>query len=144
MDLKKLLRPEIKTGLVREYDDNYYDKIRVYRSRAVNDLSDSFLFAKNLRGIPGLKIERIFFENLQLRKEEGAMPIEESGDISESLLKSYLDAADIDIVKFVGKFQEKRLEIGIDKRNWEVWLRIWHLTVEELESIEDQLALGKC
>ena len=141
MDLKKLLKKTGNPGLLREYDDNYYDKIRVYRSRIVKDIPSAAAFALQLRGIPGLRIERILFEDLRLREEEGALPVEEPAGISKDLLKSYIAAPETDLIKFSGTYLEKRIEIGIDKRNWEVWLRIWHLTDKELESIEDQLGL---
>ncbi len=141
MDLKKLLKKTGNPGLLREYDDNYYDKIRVYRSRIVKDILSADTFALQLQGIPGLRIERILFEDLRLREEEGALPVEEPAGISETLLESYIAAPDTDLIKFTGTYLEKRIEIGIDKRNWEIWLRIWHLTDKELESIEDQLGL---
>ena len=141
MDLKKLLKNPGNPVLLREYDDNYYDKIRVYMSRIVKDTPSAAAFALQLRGVPGLQIERILFEDLRLREEEGALPVEESAGISGNLLKSYIAAPETDLIKFAGTYLEKRIEIGIDKRNWEVWLRIWHLTDRELGSIEEQLGL---
>ncbi len=141
MKLKISLPGQHVSGLLREYDDNYYDKIRVYRSRYVTDIDSASDYALLIRSHPGLHIEKIFFEDLQLREEEHAIPIEEDGDISDDLLLSYIRSSDIDIVKFVGNYNGKRIEIGIRKYEWEVWLRIWHLTGSELNMIEDELGL---
>ena len=94
-----------------------------------------------IRNDPKLHISQIFFEDLQLREEELALPVEEDGDITDDLLLAYIRSSDIDIVKFVGKYNEKRIEIGIRKNEWEVWLRIWHLTGTELNILEDELGL---
>ena len=141
MKLKISLPGQHVSGLLREYDDNYYDKIRVYRSRYVTDIDSASDYALLIRSHPGLHIEKIFFEDLQLREEEHALPIEEDGDISDDLLPSYIRSSDIDIVKFVGNYNGKRIEIGIRKYEWEVWLRIWHLTDNELNMIEGELGL---
>ncbi len=122
--------------LLREYEDNYYDRIRVYRSRKVTDVESAVSFAAALCEIPDLKIDHILFENLQLREEESALPEEESGDISDALLASYIRASATDRIMFVGSYHEKPVEIGIDKREPEVWLRILHLTEEELTELE--------
>ena len=53
----------------------------------------------------------------------------------------YIRSSEIDIVKFTGEYNGKRIEIGIRKYEWEVWLRIWHLTGNELNVIEDELGL---
>ena len=141
MKLKITLPGQHASGLLREYDDNYYDKIRVYRSRYVTDVESASDYALLIRSHPGLHIEKIFFEDLELREEEHALPIEEDGDISDDLLLSYIRSADIDIIKFAGDYNGKRIEIGIRKYEWEVWLRIWHLTGNELNMIEDELGL---
>ena len=141
MKLKITLSGQHVSGLLREYDDNYYDKIRVYRSRYVKDIESASDYALLIRSHPGLHIEKIFFEDLELREEEHALPIEEDGDISDDLLLSYIRSADIDIIKFAGDYNGKRIEIGIRKYEWEVWLRIWHLTGNELNMIEDELGL---
>ena len=141
MKLKITLPGQHASGLLREYDDNYYDKIRVYRSRYVTDVESASDYALLIRSHPGLHIEKIFFEDLELREEEHALPIEEDGDISDDLLLSYIRSSDIDIVKFVGNYNGKRIEIGIRKYEWEVWLRIWHLTGNEMNMIEDELGL---
>ena len=141
MKLKITLSRQHVSGLLREYDDNYYDKIRVYRSRYVTDIESASDYALLIRSHPGLQIEKIFFEDLQLREEEHALPIEEDGDISDDLLLSYIRSSDIDIIKFVGNYNGKRIEIGIRKYEWEVWLRIWHLTDNELNMLEDELGL---
>ena len=67
--------------------------------------------------------------------------IEEAGNIPDDLLISYIRSADIDIIKFAGEYNGKRIEIGIRKNEWEVWLRIWHLTGNELAILEDDLGL---
>ena len=129
------------SGLLREYNDNYYDKIRVYRSRFVTDIQSASDYALQLRNEPGFHIGRIFCEDLELREEEHALPVEEDGGISDELLLTYIRSSDIDIIKFVGKYKGKSIEIGIRKDEWEVWLRIRHLTGEELNLIEDKLGL---
>ena len=139
--LKELFSGKQETGLIREFDDNYYDKIRVYKSLYVTDIESAADYALLIRSDPRLHIEKIFFEDLQLREEEHALPIEEDGNIPDDLLLSYIRAADIDIIKFVGEYNGKRIEIGIRKNLWEVWLRIWHLTNNELNIIEDDLGL---
>ncbi len=139
--LKDILSGKQETGLIREFDDNYYDKIRVYKSLYVTDIESAADYALLIRSDPRLHIEKIFFEDLQLREEEHALPIEEDGNIPDDLLLSYIRAADIDIIKFVGEYNGKRIEIGIRKNLWEVWLRIWHLTNNELNIIEDDLGL---
>ena len=141
MKFKDLFQNDRNTGLIREFDDNYYDKIRVYKTQYVTDTESAADYAILIRSIPNLHIEHIFFEDLQLREEEHALPIEEDGDISEDLLLSYILSPDIDVVKFVGEYNEKRIEIGIRKNEWEVWLRIWHLTGTELNILEDELGL---
>ncbi|MBQ4512994.1 MAG: hypothetical protein II969_08370 [Anaerolineaceae bacterium] len=128
-------------GLIREFDDNYYDKIRVYKSRYVTDIESASDYALLIRSDPRLHISQIFFEDLQLREEEHALPVLEDGDISDDLLLAYIRSSDIDIVKFVGEYNGKRIEIGIRKNEWEVWLRIWHLTGIELDILEDELGL---
>ena len=128
MKLKITLPGQHASGLLREYDDNYYDKIRVYRSRYLTDVESASDYALLIRSHPGLNIDKIFFEDLHLREEENARPKEEGGDISDDLLLSYIRSSDIDIVKFMGKYNGKCIEIGIRKHEWEVWLRIWHLT----------------
>ena len=140
-NLKDLFLKNKETGLIREFDDNYYDKIRVYRSRYVTDIDSAADYALLIRSDPRLHIEQIFFEDLQLREEEHALPIEEDGKISDDLLLSYIRSSNIDIVKFVGEYNGKRIEIGIRKYEWEVWLRIWHLTGNELNILEDELGL---
>ncbi|MBQ6342250.1 MAG: hypothetical protein IJI41_03900 [Anaerolineaceae bacterium] len=140
-NLKDFFPLKQDTGLIREFDDNYYDKIRVYKSRYVTDLESAADYALMIRSDPRLHIKQIFFEDLQLREEEHALPIEEDGNISDDLLLSYILSSDIDIVKFVGEYNEKRIEIGIHKNEWEVWLRIWHLTDTELNILEDELGL---
>ena len=140
-NLKDLLSGKQETGLIREFDDNYYDKIRVYKSRYVTDLQSAADYALLIRSDPRIHIEQIFFEDLQLREEEHALPIEEAGNISDDLLISYIRSADIDIIKFAGEYNGKRIEIGIRKNEWEVWLRIWHLTGNELAILEDDLGL---
>lgn len=139
--LKELLSGKQETGLIREFDDNYYDKIRVYKTRYVADLQSAADYALLIRSDPRIHIEQIFFEDLQLREEEHALPIEEAGNISDDLLISYIRSADIDIIKFAGEYNGKRIEIGIRKNEWEVWLRIWHLTGNELAILEDDLGL---
>ena len=129
------------TGLIREFDDNYYEKIRVYKTQRVTDVGSAADFALQIRSIPSLVIEHIYFEDLRLRDEENALPIEENGDIPDDLLFSYIRASDIDLIKFVGQYHEKRIEIGISKKDWEVWLRIRHLTEDELNMIESELGL---
>ena len=128
-------------GLIREFDDNYYDKIRVYKSRYVTDIRSASDYALLIRSHPNLRIEHIIFEDLQLREEEHALPVEEDGDISDNLLLSYIQSSNIDIIKFTGEYIGKRIEIGIRKNEWEVWLRIWHLTGAELNILEDELGL---
>ncbi len=140
--LKDLLSGRQETGLIREFDDNYYDKIRVYKSRYVTDIESAADYALLIRSDPRLHIRQILFEDLQLREEEHALPVEEDGDISDDLLLSYIRSSDIDIIKFVGEYDEKRIEIGIRKNEWEVWLRIWHLTGNELNILEDDLGLN--
>ena len=142
MKIKNLFRNNKNTGLIREFDDNYYDKIRVYKSRYVTDIESAADYALLIRSDPSLHISQIFFEDLQLREEEHALPVEEDGGISDDLLLSYIRSSDIDIIKFVGKYNEKRIEIGIRKNEWEVWLRIWHLTGEELNILEEELGLN--
>ena len=129
-------------GLIREFDDNYYDKIRVYKSRYVTDIWSVSDYALLIRSDPNLRIEHIFFEDLQLREEEHALPVEEDGDISDDLLLSYILSSDIDIIKFTGEYKGKRIEVGIRKNEWEVWLRIWHLTGSELNELEDEFGLN--
>ena len=141
-NLRDLFSLKQDTGLIREFDDNYYDKIRVYKSRYVTDLESTADYALLIRSDPMLCIEHIFFEDLQLREEEHALPIEEDGDISDDLLFSYVRSSDIDIVKFTGEHNGKRVEIGIHKNEWEVWLRIWHLSGTELNMLEDELGLN--
>lgn len=140
-NLKDLFSGKQDTGLIREFDDNYYDKIRVYKTRYVADLQSAADYALLIRSDPRIHIEQIFFEDLQLREEEHALPIEEAGNISDDLLISYIRSADIDIIKFAGEYNGKRIEIGIRKNEWEVWLRIWHLTGNELAILEDDLGL---
>ena len=140
-NLKDLFSKNKETGLIREFDDNYYDKIRVYKSRYVTDIDSAADYALLIRSHPGLNIEKIFFEDLQLREDEYALPVEEDGNIPDDMLISYIRSTDIDIVKFVGEYNGKRIEIGIRKYEWEVWLRIWHLTGNELNVIEDELGL---
>lgn len=140
-NLKDLLSGKQETGLIREFDDNYYDKIRVYKSRYVTDLQSAADYALLIRSDPRLHIDRIFLEDLQLREEEHALPIEEAGNIPDDMLISYIRSADIDIIKFAGEYNGKRIEIGIRKNEWEVWLRIWHLTGNELAILEDDLGL---
>ena len=140
-NLRDLFSLKQDTGLIREFDDNYYDKIRVYKSRHVTDTDSAADYALMIRSDPRLHIRQIFFEDLQLREEEHALPVEEDSDISDDLLLSYIRSSDIDIVKFVGEYNEKRIEIGIRKNEWEVWLRIWHLTGTELNILEDELGL---
>ena len=94
----------------------------------VKDIDSAANYALLIRSHPGLNIDKIFFEDLHLREEENARPKEEGGDISDDLLLSYIRSSDIDIVKFMGKYNGKCIEIGIRKHEWEVWLRIWHLT----------------
>ena len=141
-NLKDLFLKKQETGLIREFDDNYYDKIRVYRSRYVTDIDSAADYALLIRSHPGLNIEKIFFEDLQLREEEHALPVEEDGNIPDNMLISYIRSSGIDIVKLVGEYNGKRIEIGIRKYEWEVWLRIWHLTGNELNVIEDELGLS--
>ena len=141
MKLKITLPRQKVSSLLREYDDNYYDKIRVYRSRYLTDIESASDYALLIRSEPCLHIDRIFFEDLELREEEHALPIEENGNISDELLLSYIRSSDIDIVKFVGEYKGKRIEIGIRRNEWEVWLRIWHLTDNELTELEDKLGL---
>ena len=140
-NLKDLLSGKQETGLIREFDDNYYDKIRVYKSLYVTDIESAADYALLIRSDPRLQIEKIFFEDLQLREDEHALPVEEDGNIPDDMLISYIRSFDIDIVKFVGEYNGKRIEIGIRKYEWEVWLRIWHLTGSELNMIEDELGL---
>lgn len=140
--MKDLFSKKQETGLIREFDDNYYDKIRVYKSRYVTDIRSAADYALLIRSDPMLHFERIFFEDLQLREEERAMPLEEDGNIPDDLLLSHIRSSEIDIVKFVGEYNGKRIEIGIRKYEWEVWLRIWHLTDSELNMIEDELRLS--
>ena len=139
--LKDILSGKQETGLIREFDDNYYDKIRVYKSLYVTDIESAADYALLIRSDPRLQIEKIFFEDLQLREDEHALPVEEDGNIQDDMLISYIRSFDIDIVKFVGEYNGKRIEIGIRKYEWEVWLRIWHLTGSELNMIEDELGL---
>lgn len=139
--LKDILSGKQETGLIREFDDNYYDKIRVYKSLYVTDIESAADYALLIRSDPRLQIEKIFFEDLQLREDEHALPVEEDGNIPDDMLISYIRSFDIDIVKFVGEYNGKRIEIGIRKYEWEVWLRIWHLTGSELNMIEDELGL---
>lgn len=141
-NLRNLFQKGRKTGLIHEFDDNYYDKIRVYKTRYVTDIQSASDYALLIRSDPRLHIRQIFFEDLQLREEEHALPIEENGDISDDLLLSYIRSSDIDIVKFVGEYNGKRIEIGIRKNEWEVWLRIWHLSNSELSALEDELGLS--
>ena len=86
--LKDLLSGRQETGLIREFDDNYYDKIRVYKSRYVTDIESAADYALLIRSDPRLHIRQILFEDLQLREEEHALPVEEDGDISDDLLLS--------------------------------------------------------
>ena len=95
-----------------------------------------------IRSDPRLHIRQILFEDLQLREEEHALPVEEDGDISDDLLLSYIRSPDIDIINFVGEYDEKRIELGLRKNEWEVLLRIWHLTGNELNILEDDLGLN--
>ena len=139
--LKDILSGKQETGLIREFDDNYYDKIRVYKSLYVTDIESAADYALLIRSDPRLQIEKIFFEDLQLREDEHALPVEEDGNIPDDMLISYIRSFDIDIVKFVGEYNGKRIEIGIRKYEWEVWLRIRHLTGSELNMIEDELGL---
>ena len=139
--LKDILSGKQETGLIREFDDNYYDKIRVYKSLYVTDIESAADYALLIRSDPRLQIEKIFFEDLQLREDEHALPVEEDGNIPDDMLISYIRSFDIDIVKFVGEYNGKRIEIGIRKNEWEVWLRIWHLTSNELSILEDELGL---
>ncbi len=81
MKLKYSLHRNHISGLLREYNDNYYDKIRVYRSRFVTDIQSASDYALQLRNEPGFHIDRIFFEDLELREEEHALPVEEDGGI---------------------------------------------------------------
>ena len=141
MKIKSFFTKKHDAGLIREFEDNYYDRIRVYKSQFVADTPSAAVFAVELRSILGLHIDRIFFEDLQLRDEENALPIEEAGDIDDDLMLSYLAAADIDIIKFVGEYDKKPIEIGIRKTEWEVWLRIWQLTDNELKMLEARLGL---
>ena len=108
----------------------------------MTDIQSAADYALLIRSDPMFHFERILFEDLHLREEEHALPIEEDADISDDLLLSYIHSSDIDIVKFVGKYNGKRIEIGIRKYEWEVWLRIWHLTGSELNMIEDELGLS--
>ena len=140
-NLKEFFSRKHDTGLIREFDDNYYDKIRVYKTRYVTDIQSAADYALLIHSDPRLHIDSIFFEDLQLREEEHALPIEEDGNIPGDLLISYIRSADIDIVKFAGEYDGKRIEIGIRKNEWEVWLRIWHLTDNELNLLEDDLGL---
>ena len=139
--LKDLFSAKQDTGLIREYEDNYYDRIRVYRSRYVTDIQSAADYALLIRSHPGLHIEKIFFEDLHLREEEHALPVEEDGNIPDDLLLSYVLSSGIDIIKLTGEYNGKRIEIGIRKYEGEVWLRIWHLTEIELKSLEDELGL---
>ena len=86
-NLKDLFPKKQETGLIREFDDNYYDKIRVYKSRYVTDIDSAADYALLIRSHPGLNIDKIFFEDLHLRDEENASPKEEGGDISDDLLQ---------------------------------------------------------
>ncbi len=140
-NLKDLFSAKMNTGLIREFEDNYYDKIRVYKSRYVTDIDSAADYALLIRSHPGLNIDKIFFEDHQLREEEYALPVEEDGNIHDDLLLSYIRSSGIDIIKFTGEYNRKRIEIGIRKYEWEVWLRIWHLTRNELNLIEDELGL---
>ena len=97
-NLKDLFSAKKDTGLIREFDDNYYDKIRVYRSRYVTDIQSTADYALLTRSDPMFHFERIYFEDLHLREEEHALPIEEDADISDDLLLSYIRSSDIDIV----------------------------------------------
>lgn len=139
--LKDILSGKQETGLIREFDDNYYDKIRVYKSLYVTDIESAADYALLIRSDPRLQIEKIFFEDLQLREDEHALPVEEDGNIPDDMLISYIRSSGIDIVKLVGEYNGKGIEIGIRKYEWEVWLRIWHLTGNELNVIEDELGL---
>ena len=139
--LKDLFSAKQDTGLIREYEDNYYDRIRVYRSRYVTDIQSAADYALLIRSHPGLHIEKIFFEDLHLREEEHALPVEEDGNIPDDLLLSYIRSSGIGIIKYTGNYNGKRIEIGIRKCEWEVWIRIWHLTEIELKSLEDELGL---
>ena len=140
--LKDLFSAKQDTGLIREYEDNYYDRIRVYRSRYVTDIQSAADYALLIRSHPGLHIEKIFFEDLHLREEEHALPVEEDGNIPDDLLLSYIQSSGIGIIKYTGNYNGKRIEIGIRKCEWEVWLRIWHLTEIELKTLEDGLGLS--
>ena len=142
MKIRTFFSKTRSTELIREFEDNYYDKIRVYRTQHVTDIPSAAGFALRLRSVPGLHIDRTFFEDLQLRDEEHALPVEEAGDISDELILSYLQASDIDLCKFIGEYHGKRIEIGIRKTEWEVWLRIWHLTEDELKTLEAELGLS--
>ncbi len=137
----KILKKTPAAGLIREFDDNYYDKIRVYKTPEVTDVPSACGFALRIRRVPGLRIESLLFEDLQLRDEEHALPIEEPGDIPDRLLLSYIRASGIDLIRFTGEYREKRAEVGISMNEWEVWLRIWHLTNEELKTLETGLSL---
>ena len=140
-NLKDLFSKKQAAGLIREFDDNYYDKIRVYKSRYVTDIQSASDYALLIRSDPRFNIEKILFEDLQVREEEHSLPIEEDGEIPDDLLISYIRSSNIDIVKFVGAYNGKRIEIGIRKNEWEVWLRIWHLTGNEIAALEDELGL---
>ena len=142
MKLRIPLPRQQVSGLIREFDDNYYDKIRVYKTRYVTDILSASDYALRIRSSHDLHIERIFFEDLELREEEHALPVEEDGGISDKLLLSYVRSADIDLIKFMGDYNGKRIEIGIRKNEWEVWLRIWHLADNELNKIEEELGLS--
>lgn len=141
MNIRVILNSRHKAELLREYSDNYYDKIRVYRSRYLSNRIGLSAYAERIRSIEDFRIDRILFQDLQLRDEENALPEEEPGNISVSLLRSYIRSKNIDLIQFIGEYQGKRLEVGIDKRGLEVWLRIWHLTEEELGALEDTLGL---
>ena len=67
MKFKDLFQNDRNTGLIREFDDNYYDKIRVYKSRHVTDTDSAADYALMIRSDPRLHIRQIFFEDLQLR-----------------------------------------------------------------------------
>ena len=98
-------------------------------------------FSLRIRCLPSLRIDHIYFEDLQLRDEENALPVEEAGDIPDDLLISYIHADNIDLINFIGEYHGKSIEIGIRKNEWEVWLRILHLTDDELKKLENELGL---
>ena len=64
------------------------------------------------------------------------------GEIPDDLFISCIRSSDIDIVKFAGEFNGKRIEIGLRKYEWEVWLRVWRLADNELKILEDDFGLS--